>query len=67
MHPFLLAQLWRQKMERDAKLTKDRIAAREGFFVGHEDDFCDLLLPPCQFLTHKNHPQPSAAAIPGSG
>ena len=30
MHPFLLAQSWRQEMEQDAKLNKARIAAREG-------------------------------------
>jgi hypothetical protein len=30
MHPFLLAQSWRQQMEDDAKLNKARIAARQG-------------------------------------
>jgi hypothetical protein len=29
-HPFLLAKLWRQQMDRDARLPKARIAAREG-------------------------------------
>jgi hypothetical protein len=30
MHPFLLAQSRRQQLDRDAQLTKARIAAREG-------------------------------------
>lgn len=30
MHPFLLAHSWRQQMNRDARLTNARIAAREG-------------------------------------
>ena len=30
MHPFLLAESWRQQMEHDATLYKARIAAREG-------------------------------------
>jgi hypothetical protein len=29
MHPFLLAQSWRQQFDRDAQLTKARIVARE--------------------------------------
>ena len=47
MHPFLLAKSWRQQMDNDARLTKARIAAREGLSRARVTQVMNLLrLPP---------------------
>ena len=48
MHPFLLAQSWRQEMEHDAKLNKARIAAREGISRARVTQVMNLLQLPAE-------------------
>jgi len=67
MHPFLLAQSWRQEMENDTKLNKARIAAREGVSRARVTQImnllqlpaeiqADLLKPPAPFEIHSFQP-----------
>jgi hypothetical protein len=48
MHSFLLAQSWRQEMERDAKLNKARSAAREGISRARVTQVMNLLQLPAE-------------------
>jgi len=48
MHPFLLAQSWRQQMKHDAKLNKARIAAREGISRARVTQVMNLLQLPAE-------------------
>jgi hypothetical protein len=48
MHPFLLAQSWRQQMKHDAKLDKARIAAREGISRARVTQAMNLLQLPAE-------------------
>jgi hypothetical protein len=48
MHPFLLAKLWRQQMEHNAKLNKSRIAAREGISGARVTQVMNLLQLPAE-------------------
>jgi hypothetical protein len=48
MHPFLLAQSWRQQMEHDANLNKARIAAREGISRARVTQVMNLLQLPAE-------------------
>jgi hypothetical protein len=48
VYPFLLAQLWRQQMEHDAKLNKARIAAREGISRARVTQVMNLLQLPAE-------------------
>jgi hypothetical protein len=48
VHPFLLAQLWRQQMEHDAKLNKARIAAWEGISRARVTQVMNLLQLPAE-------------------
>ncbi len=47
MHPFLLAQLWRERIEDDAKLNKTRIAVRESISRARVTQVMNL---PCNCL-----------------
>ena len=48
MHPFLLAQSWRQQMDHDADLNKARIAAREGISRARVTQIMNLLQLPAE-------------------
>ena len=48
VHPFLLAQSWRQEMEDDTKLNKARIAAREGISRARVTQVMNLLQLPAE-------------------
>ena len=48
MHPFLLAQLWREQMQHDTKLNKARIAAREGISRARVTQVMNLLQLPAE-------------------
>jgi hypothetical protein len=48
MHPFLLAQLWRQQMEHNSTLNKARIAAREGISRARVTQVMNLLQLPAE-------------------
>jgi len=48
MHPFLLAQSWRQEMEDDTKLNKARIAAREAISRARVTQVMNLLQLPAE-------------------
>ena len=48
MHPFLLAQSWRQQMEQDAKFNKARIATREGISRARVTQVMNLLQLPTE-------------------
>ena len=46
IHPFLLAQSWRQELDRDTGLTKAKIAAREGISRARVTQVMNLLQLP---------------------
>ena len=48
MHPFLLAQSWRQEMKDDTKLNKARIAAREAISRARVTQIMNLLQLPAE-------------------
>ena len=48
MHPFLLAQSWRQQLEHDTRLIKARIAAREGISRARVTQVMNLLQLPAE-------------------
>jgi hypothetical protein len=48
MHPFLLAQSWRQQLDHDAQLTKARIGAREGISRARVTQVMNLLQLPVE-------------------
>jgi ParB-like chromosome segregation protein Spo0J len=48
MHPFLLAQSWRQELDHDTRLTKASIAAREGISRARVTQVMNLLLLPAE-------------------
>jgi hypothetical protein len=48
VHPFLLAQSWRQEMEHDATLNKARIAVREGISRARVTQVMNLLHLPAE-------------------
>jgi ParB-like chromosome segregation protein Spo0J len=48
IHPFLLAQSWRQQMEHDANLNRARIAAREGISRARVTQVMNLLQLPAE-------------------
>jgi hypothetical protein len=48
LHPFLLAQSWRKQMEHDTKLSKARIAAREGISRARVTQVMNLLQLPAE-------------------
>ena len=56
MHPFLLAQSWRQQMEHDANLNKARIAAREGISRARVTQAINLLQLPAEIQASLRSP-----------
>jgi hypothetical protein len=48
MHPFLLAQSWRQQMKHDANLNKAGIAVREGISRARVTQVMNLLQLPAE-------------------
>jgi hypothetical protein len=48
MHPFLLAQSWRAQLDHDNRLTKARIAAREGISRARVTQVMSLLRLPAE-------------------
>jgi len=61
MHPFLLAQSWRQQLDHDTRLTKARIAAREGISRARVTQVMNLLQLPAEIQA--NLLRPSASSI----
>jgi len=48
IHPFLLAQSWRQELDQDTGLTKAKIAAREGISRARVTQVLNLLKLPAE-------------------
>jgi ParB-like chromosome segregation protein Spo0J len=48
MHPFLLAQSWRQQLDHDTRLTKAKIAVREGISRARVTQVVNLLQLPAE-------------------
>ena len=54
-HPFVLAQSWRQQLDHDTRLTKSRIAAREGISRARVTQVMNLLRADVDLGDQKGH------------